>query len=586
MSFTDRVTVFVNNATVSETILVATIDPASVNPSPIQSIGFSDYVTYKVIRPVDDSTVEVVAFSDVVVATIVPKNSTSTGDETKTISESLSFTDVVFVTINDSIMVSLSEILSIDSELLSGNYTLPTSDIISEIQLEHDTIEINKQVTWTHDVIFSNDTESVAVEIPADAEILMIKSLNDTSETIIFDSKEFVQTNSTYSGLYDDADISDKDLKKYFRLVDSVQTIESKINKTNEKISYYANLDTAKAHTKLDKLNANLDKLENKLENKLEKLSDVVPLASLQQVNEMLQEDKPLKVLVLNNTDPNVELTFTTPAPTTLEHDNSTNDTFNKKVTVSHESALHYTNVTAYSALPEDLVEADTDFKLFWNINNTRVNVTDDPRFAVEFVDTDANGIVDQMKWIVPQLSEQEFDIEADLEIINVQSYPAVGGTWKVRFTTNGTSDLVISAVNGTTFGTVSPDDLKFLELNNGTHKLYPVVNGNTITYYNYSSTEEGFEESEVLTPFKHHLMFQFGNKTAFAHNSAFVPNGPKVILLHGDPVVLGSPDTEDDLAVSNAVIPGWDEAADRTDSIFTHDASGGGCNGVCRFLY
>ena len=154
---------------------------------------------------------------------------------------------------------------------------------------------------------------------------------------------------------------------------------------------------------------------------------------------------------------------------------------------------------------------------------------------------------------------------------------------WKVKFTTNGTADLVITAINGTTFGTESPDDLNFLELNNGTHTLIPIVNGNTITYYNYSSTGEGFEESQVLTAFKHHLMFQFGEKTAFAHNSAFVPNGPKVILLHGTPEPLsgGSLETEDDLALTTPIIPGWDELADRQDSIFVHSPTGDGCNGV-----
>ena len=140
--------------------------------------------------------------------------------------------------------------------------------------------------------------------------------------------------------------------------------------------------------------------------------------------------------------------------------------------------------------------------------------------------------------------------------------------------------DLIITAVNGTTFGTEAPDDLS-LELNNGTHKLNPIVNGNTITYYNYSSTEIGFEESTVLTPFGHHLMFQFGNQTAFAHNSAFVPNGPKLILLEGTPAVYGFPDIEDDMQLDNPVIPNWDESAIRQDSIFVHDPNGDDCDGL-----
>ena len=69
-------------------------------------------------------------------------------------------------------------------------------------------------------------------------------------------------------------------------------------------------------------------------------------------------------------------------------------------------------------------------------------------------------------------------EIEAEINIINVQSYPTVGGNWKVRFTTNGTADLIITAVNGTTFGDALPDDLKFLELNNGTHTLDPEIDG------------------------------------------------------------------------------------------------------------
>ena len=140
------------------------------------------------------------------------------------------------------------------------------------------------------------------------------------------------------------------------------------------------------------------------------------------------------------------------------------------------------------------------------------------------------------MVWMVPQLSEQEFEIEADIIIINVQSFPTVGGNWTVYFNTTGTADLTITGVNGTTFGESLPDDLKFLELNNGTHTLSPIVNltANTIKYYNYSSNYTGFESSKVLTDGEHHLMFQFGNDVAFAHNSAKFPFGVKVILLRG----------------------------------------------------
>ncbi|KAF5429887.1 hypothetical protein C5S39_08370 [Candidatus Methanophagaceae archaeon] len=38
------------------------------------------------------------------------------------------------------------------------------------------------------------------------------------------------------------------------------------------------------------------------------------------------------------------------------------------------------------------------------------------------------------------------------ISIINVQSYPTVGGNWSVGFSTTGTADLTITAVNGTTW--------------------------------------------------------------------------------------------------------------------------------------
>ena len=38
------------------------------------------------------------------------------------------------------------------------------------------------------------------------------------------------------------------------------------------------------------------------------------------------------------------------------ELDQSTDDTFNKKVTVASDSTLHYENVKPYSDIPEDLV--------------------------------------------------------------------------------------------------------------------------------------------------------------------------------------------------------------------------------------
>lgn len=43
------------------------------------------------------------------------------------------------------------------------------------------------------------------------------------------------------------------------------------------------------------------------------------------------------------------------------------------------------------------------------------VDILDDPQFDVEFVDTNDNGLVDRIQWVVPQLSEKEFAVQADI---------------------------------------------------------------------------------------------------------------------------------------------------------------------------
>ena len=67
---------------------MAPIDTASENPSVVQSISFTDYVTYTLNGSSNESSVEVVIFSDVVVATII---SSVDDNESETISELLSF---------------------------------------------------------------------------------------------------------------------------------------------------------------------------------------------------------------------------------------------------------------------------------------------------------------------------------------------------------------------------------------------------------------------------------------------------------------------------------------------------------------
>ncbi len=116
---------------------------------------------------------------------------------------------------------------------------------------------------------------------------------------------------------------------------------------------------------------------------------------------------------------------------------------------------------------------------------------------------------------------------ETDITIIDVQSYPTVGGNWEVRFNTTGMADLTITVFNGTTWSNVNEDnDLKFLETRCGNNVLeYEWIN-NSVFISNYSCDETGYEISKVLTCGKHTLEFKFGNDTKYAYNEAGLCGG------------------------------------------------------------
>jgi hypothetical protein len=137
--------------------------------------------------------------------------------------------------------------------------------------------------------------------------------------------------------------------------------------------------------------------------------------------------------------------------------------------------------------------------------------------------------------------SAQEFQASqlGIITILNEHSYPTVGREWTVRFTTKGTHDLTITAVDGTTFGTSTPDDVRFIELSPGSDRasftVPPLVGADSITFPGYSSGSEAFLKLLVYTPGPHTLRFQFGSDVAYARNTASVGLEQKISDTAGD---------------------------------------------------
>ncbi len=181
---------------------------------------------------------------------------------------------------------------------------------------------------------------------------------------------------------------------------------------------------------------------------------------------------------------------------------------YKKQVTIS--SGIHYANILAYTNITETKKEM---IKLYWLTNNTKTQFKD-----ITYIDTNNNLLIDKISWVIPHLSNQTFEVE--IKILNIQSYPQIGGNWTVRFNTTGTANLTIRTVNNTKWSTTNEDnDLEFLELKCGNASVqYEWIN-NSVFVKNYECNETGHEVSKVLTSGKHTLEFRFADNIEYAHN-------------------------------------------------------------------
>ncbi len=93
-----------------------------------------------------------------------------------------------------------------------------------------------------------------------------------------------------------------------------------------------------------------------------------------------------------------------------------TDDSWEKEIVISsnpeYDGEFQYTNVLSYATVKESSSE---NIQLYWRVNGEEVDVTHYETFSVTFYDTNHNGLVDQISWITPHLSSQEFVIVVTL---------------------------------------------------------------------------------------------------------------------------------------------------------------------------
>jgi hypothetical protein len=197
-----------------------------------------------------------------------------------------------------------------------------------------------------------------------------------------------------------------------------------------------------------------------------------------------------------------------------------------KEIIIWSDTSVHYTNVTAFTSIDE---MHGSDLKLFLIEDESRIDVTKNPIYEVLFIDADEDGLTDKVQWNVPFLSDKTFEVEQSITVINVQSYPQVGGIWTVYFSTAGNGTLKIE--------NLSPDEICFAGLYRKAGSDWVVVDSAmqeniTEAGWNYS---EGKVEYRVLCGGKHTLKFTFGN-VAYAYNQA---GGPTFELISQYPATI-----------------------------------------------
>jgi hypothetical protein len=171
------------------------------------------------------------------------------------------------------------------------------------------------------------------------------------------------------------------------------------------------------------------------------------------------------------------------------------------------------------------------------NFNFETLECTEWQTTDIEFVD---NG--DTVTFTVTGFSAYG---GTEINIIDLHSYPPLYGNWTVRFTTAGTADLKIRAVNGTTWtntGDVgSGYDLKFLGLKCGEDSIdYQWINDEAVIE-NYECSEISYETQKELTTGAHYLEYEFGDNLAYAENNVGAITLTGSIVEKGSSVIASS---------------------------------------------
>ena len=204
LSFTDTVTVTLGR-TNSTDVIVASVDTTSDTPSIFQKLSFTDYVSYKLNYSTFSSSLDVVTFGDVVVATIINEEGISYDEQialedilqvvlTKAntnLTDSLSINDDVMISLNGGHVASLSEKLLLDAMIIDQFNNTSFVEIDPKVTSMKESYLITEDAEFEFDFFISSEIlEEEKLKLENVTDVLtneLEQSLSDSEITSVVD---------------------------------------------------------------------------------------------------------------------------------------------------------------------------------------------------------------------------------------------------------------------------------------------------------------------------------------------------------------------------------------------------------------
>ena len=230
--------------------------------------------------------------------------------------------------------------------------------------------------------------ENITVEnITLPEEIILIENItiedNVTEEQIIIETEKEIEEESLVQGI---AEIN-KPVKwiKRIKLKESADNLTIKLSDKVSDVKVSKIVDEFKEEIKDDKI-------------KVIEEGEIKPIALTGYVIKQSEINEDEIGLIIDEEVKEVEIEYYTKGPEIIEKEI---DIFKKEVTIYSE--LHYENILAYTPIKD--VNKDL-IKLYRTTNGIR-ELTE----IINYKDSNNNGLIDEIKWIVPSLSNETYEV-------------------------------------------------------------------------------------------------------------------------------------------------------------------------------